>query len=98
LPICSALTTTKDCHSKIESRLATYKVFVADFLFLFHRVRTALRPSSDLSFAESIAMRALPPMSPPRLPSATAAGFFFLLVGLLECLGIKKYGTKQCEL
>ena len=57
------------------------------FLF-FQRAITALRPSSDLPFAESFAMRAGPPLSPPSLPKATAAGFFFLAVDLRESLGI----------
>ena len=42
----------------------------------FQRFLAALR-AMDLRFAgESLAARALPPFSPPRLPSSTAAGFF----------------------
>jgi hypothetical protein len=82
----------------MELLLTSYKDLAADFFFLFHRVRMALRPSSDLSFEESFDMRALPPLRPPSLPKATAAGFFFLIVVLLECLGMAKFGTKQCEL
>jgi hypothetical protein len=44
----------------------------------FHRVAMALRANADLSVAESFAIRAGPPFNPPSLPSATAAGFFFL--------------------
>jgi hypothetical protein len=36
------------------------------------------------SLEESFAARALPPFEAPSLPSATAAGFFFLFVILLE--------------
>ena len=49
---------------------------------------TAFRAISDLRLAESFAARALPPFEAPSFPSATAAGFFFLPVVLLERFGI----------
>lgn len=55
----------------------------------------ALRPSSDLSLAESFAMRAFPPLRPPNRPKATAAGFFFLPVVLLERLGMRHDWMKK---
>ena len=44
--------------------------------FLAQRALAALRADSDLSSGVIFAARALPPFSPPRLPSSTAAGFF----------------------
>ena len=55
---------------------------------LLHRIKLALRASSDLPSAESFFMRAGPPLSPPSLPSATAAGFFFGIDLLRERLGM----------
>lgn len=57
--------------------------------YFVQRAKFALRASSDLSLAESLAIRALPPLRPPSLPKATAAGFFFLSVVLLERLGMR---------
>jgi hypothetical protein len=57
-----------------------------------------LRAISDLRFAESFLARALPPFEAPSIPNATAMGFFFLFVVLLGRLGMRKCGTKQCEL
>ena len=58
--------------------------------FLFpQRTRTALRAISDLRSGESLAARALPPLRPPSLPKATAAGFFSLTFLILERLGIE---------
>ena len=50
-----------------------------------------MRAISDLRRAESFAARALPPFSPPSLPRATAAGFFFSRFMLLERLGMRYY-------
>jgi hypothetical protein len=44
---------------------------------LAQRALAALRADSDLSSGVIFAARALPPFKPPRLPSSTAAGFFF---------------------
>ena len=52
--------------------------------YFFHRAKTAFRAISDLRFAESFLARASPPLSPPSLPSATAAGFFFFDVGGMD--------------
>ena len=60
----------------------------AGHFLLFQRARTALRASSDLLLAESFAMRAGPPLRPPSLPKATAAGFFFFRLVILERLGM----------
>ena len=60
----------------------------ASHLFLFHRAKTAFRAISDLRLADSFAMRPGPPLRPPSLPSATAAGFFFRFVFLRERLGM----------
>ena len=49
---------------------------------------TALRASADLAAGDSFAIRAFPPLRPPSLPKATAAGFFSLPVSLRERLGI----------
>ena len=50
------------------------------------RALAALRAISLRSSAVSFAARALPPLRPPRRPSATALGFFLGL--LLERLGM----------
>ena len=55
----------------------------------FQRANTAFRAISLLRLAESFAARALPPLSPPSFPNATAAGFFPSLVVLLERLGMR---------
>jgi len=55
---------------------------------LFQRAITAIRAISDLRFAESFLARALPPLRPPSLPNATAAGFFSLSLFMLERLRI----------
>jgi len=46
---------------------------------LFQRAKAALRALSFRCFADNFCARALPPFKPPSLPSATAAGFFFVL-------------------
>ena len=51
---------------------------------------TALRAISDLRRGESFAARAFPPLRPPSLPKATAAGFFSFPTLLLERLVVCK--------
>jgi hypothetical protein len=67
--------------------------FCKDYFLLLHRVMTALRASRDLALAERFFMRAGPPLRPPSLPSATAAGFFRLFV-LLDRLGMRHFWMK----
>ena len=44
----------------------------------FHRAPAAFRAMALRRFGVSFFARALPPLSPPSRPSATAAGFFFV--------------------
>jgi hypothetical protein len=41
-----------------------------------HRAKAPFRAISDRSRTDNFAARAFPPLSPPSLPNATAAGFF----------------------
>jgi hypothetical protein len=52
------------------------------FYFAPQRARAARRADALRSLAESILAVAGPPFSPPILPKATAAGFFFLCFGM----------------
>jgi hypothetical protein len=60
-----------------------------NYFALPHRAMTALRACSDLSLADSFLARAFPPLSPPNLPNATAAGFFPFFV--LERSGMSQH-------
>src|SRR5208283_870652 len=53
--------------------------FFAARFFLDHRATAALRALSFRCLGVNILARALPPLSPPSRPSATAAGFLFCL-------------------
>jgi hypothetical protein len=54
----------------------------------FIRPKTARRAISDWRLAESFFARAFPPLRPPNLPKATAAGFFMVTAFVLERLGM----------
>jgi hypothetical protein len=57
---------------------------------LLHRITPAWRAISERRFADSFAARALPPFDAPSLPSATAAGFFFLLIFVFDGSGMSR--------
>ena len=87
-------------HSEVQEKLphptgskggiagAALAIVVKGYFRFFQRAIIAFLASADRSSRESSAMRAFPPFSPPRLPRATAAGFFFFSGFLREGLGM----------
>ena len=59
------------------------------------RFLAAFLAISDRRAAESFAARARPPLSPPSLPSATAAGFFSGSVGEVGRLPVTAFTTEN---
>jgi hypothetical protein len=60
---------------------------------LFHLAIAAVRAISDRFSPLNAAALAGPPFFPPRLPNATAAGFFRLLAGLIVFLPVMEVIT-----